>query len=79
MNADESAPWYRDGLRFTCTRCGNCCTGAPGYVWVDADAMKAFHVDGLPTTYLIDPAGKIAPLDEEAGLEESLSKLLAAP
>ena len=28
-------PWYRDGLRFTCTRCGNCCTGAPGYVWVD--------------------------------------------
>jgi Fe-S-cluster containining protein len=27
-------PWYHDGLRFTCTRCGNCCTGAPGYVWV---------------------------------------------
>lgn len=31
-------PWYQDGLRFTCTRCGNCCTGEPGYVWVnDAD------------------------------------------
>jgi Fe-S-cluster containining protein len=27
--------WYKDGLRFTCTRCGNCCTGAPGVVWVD--------------------------------------------
>lgn len=27
-------PWYRDGLRFRCTQCGNCCTGAPGYVWV---------------------------------------------
>ncbi len=27
-------PWYADGLRFTCTQCGNCCTGAPGYVWV---------------------------------------------
>jgi Fe-S-cluster containining protein len=26
--------WYRDGLRFECTRCGKCCTGAPGYVWV---------------------------------------------
>jgi Fe-S-cluster containining protein len=26
-------PWYCDGLAFTCTRCGNCCTG-PGYVWV---------------------------------------------
>lgn len=27
-------PWYRDGLSFTCTQCGNCCTGGPGYVWV---------------------------------------------
>ncbi len=26
--------WYRDGLPFRCTQCGNCCTGAPGYVWV---------------------------------------------
>ena len=27
-------PWYKDGLRFTCTQCGNCCTGGPGYVWI---------------------------------------------
>jgi Fe-S-cluster containining protein len=27
-------PWYRDGLRFHCTQCGNCCTGEPGFVWV---------------------------------------------
>ena len=27
-------PWYRDGLKFACTGCGDCCTGAPGYVWV---------------------------------------------
>ena len=26
--------WYKDGLRFECTQCGNCCTGAPGYVWL---------------------------------------------
>lgn len=26
--------WYQDGLRFACTRCGNCCGGAPGYCWV---------------------------------------------
>jgi Fe-S-cluster containining protein len=32
---DAEAPWYRDGLAFACTRCGACCTGAPGYVWVD--------------------------------------------
>jgi len=28
-------PWYRDGLPFGCTGCGDCCTGDPGYVWVD--------------------------------------------
>lgn len=32
-------PWYKDGLRFECTQCGACCTGAPGYVWVDADEI----------------------------------------
>jgi uncharacterized protein len=31
--------WYRDGLAFECTRCGACCTGAPGYVWVDAEEI----------------------------------------
>ncbi len=25
--------WYKEGLSFECTQCGNCCTGAPGYVW----------------------------------------------
>ncbi|MCC7144945.1 MAG: YkgJ family cysteine cluster protein [Phycisphaeraceae bacterium] len=25
--------WYAQGLRFTCTQCGNCCTGPEGYVW----------------------------------------------
>jgi Fe-S-cluster containining protein len=38
MNED---PWYKDGLRFTCTRCGNCCTGAPGYVWVNEEELQA--------------------------------------
>ncbi len=32
--------WYRDGLRFECTRCGNCCRG-PGYVWVDEEETQA--------------------------------------
>ncbi len=38
--APESGPWYAQGLRFTCTQCGDCCTGEPGYVWVD-DAEAA--------------------------------------
>jgi Fe-S-cluster containining protein len=35
----EDGPWYRDGLSFTCTRCGACCTGAPGYVWVTVEEI----------------------------------------
>jgi len=34
-----TAPWYADGLRFTCTQCGNCCTGAPGHTWVSEDEI----------------------------------------
>ncbi len=34
-------PWYRDGLRFQCTQCGNCCTGTPGYVWVNKEEIAA--------------------------------------
>ena len=36
-----SEPWYRDGLRFSCTQCGNCCTGAPGFVWVTPAEIAA--------------------------------------
>lgn len=33
-------PWYHGGLAFECTRCGACCTGAPGYVWVNAEEIS---------------------------------------
>jgi Fe-S-cluster containining protein len=33
--------WYKDGLRFQCTACGDCCTGAPGYVWVNSNEIEA--------------------------------------
>jgi Fe-S-cluster containining protein len=36
----EAEPWYRDGLSFTCTKCGACCTGAPGYVWVTVEEIS---------------------------------------
>jgi Fe-S-cluster containining protein len=35
-----SSPWYRSGLRFQCTECGKCCTGGPGFVWVNDNEMK---------------------------------------
>ncbi len=34
-------PWFKDGLRFECTGCGDCCTGAPGYVWVNGQEIAA--------------------------------------
>ena len=35
--SDASGAWYGQGLRFRCTRCRQCCTGEPGYVWVTKD------------------------------------------
>lgn len=40
-DANEGEPWYRDGLRFQCTQCGDCCTGAPGFVWVNGAEVEA--------------------------------------
>lgn len=37
--AQDPQPWYKEGLRFECTGCGGCCTGSPGYVWVDENEM----------------------------------------
>lgn len=34
-------PWYANGLHFECTGCGGCCTGSPGYVWVNDEEIKA--------------------------------------
>lgn len=36
---NPTQPWYADGLRFTCTQCGNCCTGGPGYVWISREEI----------------------------------------
>lgn len=33
--------WYRDGLKFECTQCGACCSGEPGYVWVNKQEVEA--------------------------------------
>jgi uncharacterized protein len=38
---NDSAPWYKDGLRFTCTQCGKCCTGEPGFTWINDAEIQA--------------------------------------
>jgi uncharacterized protein len=42
----DSPCWYKDGLHFSCTGCGRCCTGNPGYVWVSKEeiAQIATHL-----------------------------------
>ena len=53
-----SQPWFQAGLRFKCTECGDCCSGAPGYVWVNkaeiaalAEKMK-LDVDAFESRYI---------------------------
>jgi Fe-S-cluster containining protein len=41
MSQESEDPWYQGGLAFTCTQCGACCTGAPGYVWVNDEEIEA--------------------------------------
>jgi Fe-S-cluster containining protein len=41
MTDAQSKPWYHAGLQFQCTGCGDCCTGAPGYVWVNKEEIAA--------------------------------------
>jgi Fe-S-cluster containining protein len=37
-----SLPWYRAGLAFECTGCGNCCSGPQtGFVWVDQEEIES--------------------------------------
>jgi uncharacterized protein len=36
----DHSPWYAEGLRFECTGCGQCCTGTPGYIWVNDEEIQ---------------------------------------
>ena len=58
--AKDQKVWYSEGLRFECTQCGACCSGEPGYVWVDeaeisamADEMK-MSVDAFEHKFVRD-------------------------
>ncbi len=39
-NDGDKGKWYEDGLKFSCTGCGDCCTGAPGFVWVNKEEIR---------------------------------------
>ncbi len=52
-SGEKQDPWFKDGLQFTCTQCGDCCTGAPGVVWVTDDELLEI------AEYLDKPIGEI--------------------
>lgn len=49
VSGEQGDLWYANGLRFSCTQCGNCCSGGPGYVWLtDEDMAKIAAYLKLP-------------------------------
>ena len=60
-------PWYKDGLRFECSQCGNCCTGDPGYVWVN----KA-EIEGMAALLQLSVADFEARYVRQIGIRKSL-------
>jgi thiol-disulfide isomerase/thioredoxin len=45
-------------------------------VWVESDAIKAFHVNGLPAIYVIDQQGKVAAGDADEDIPTVVNRLL---
>ena len=45
QTASQETTWYEKGLSFSCTQCGNCCSGPPGYVWFNDDEARAMADD----------------------------------
>ena len=68
MPESRQPPWYADGLRFECTRCGRCCTGE-GHVWIGPeriDEMAGFlglTVEAFSRRYVRLVDGRLALVD----------------
>ena len=59
--------WYGAGLRFQCTQCGDCCSGAEGYVWVNQA-----EIDALAAVKGMTPAAFEAAFVKRVGVRRSL-------
>jgi hypothetical protein len=65
--------WYEGGLRFACRKCGACCTGTPGYVWVtDREIVRlaravGFSVDDFRRRFVCMAKGKMSLIEMENG------------
>lgn len=52
---DSSEPWYKDGLQFECTKCGDCCNVWEGSVWlVEGDVPRLANYLNMPEEDVIE-------------------------
>jgi phytoene dehydrogenase-like protein len=63
--------WYSGGLRFECTQCGDCCSGAEGYVWVNQE-----EINGMAARIGMTPADFERRYDADEGTAFSTEPLL---
>jgi len=69
----QKNPWYKDGLRFECQRCGSCCRGEPGVVWMNKKETKNVSVslgvsmDLFTKNYIRLINGRISLLEHDNG------------
>jgi Fe-S-cluster containining protein len=54
MKRKRNQPFYNEGLMFECTRCGKCCSGFPGYVYLSEEEVTriAHHLIVEPTRFI---------------------------
>jgi Fe-S-cluster containining protein len=71
--AIDGNEWYVDGLAFECTRCGNCCTGSPGHVWVSLPEVErlasrlSLTIDQFGSRYLRLVGSRLSLLESRRG------------
>ena len=56
LSGKRKSFWYDGGLQFECAMCGDCCGGAPGYVWMSEEEIDniAKHLEISRSSFLSD-------------------------
>lgn len=66
----DNPVWYEKGLSFECTGCGACCTGSPGYIWVNEEEIAAIaahlnlSIQEFSNRYLRQVHGRLSLLED---------------
>jgi len=70
-----SLPIYKEGLRFKCTECGQCCTGSPGYTWVNEEEILSIcsflkiSIENFARNYLRQVDDRFALLEDPVNFD----------